>query len=589
MSNYYCQNCGEKSTALFAKRASDFRKNYKKIKDEEISVCQRCKDCFEKSEKSLQEILSLEDKSKLILGGPGTGKTFLFKNVIESLPEKTNILVITFIKNLAIDLKKQLSEISNRKVEVRTLHGFCKNFLLSKIHPYEYFPKSSRIIVDDASLLGFDFKEKEISRALVNLEKNNDGVKFYLSRSAYYNSTGHEDAVYRVFLYLDENNVAIPRYSQVIVDEYQDFNLLESSLVKLIGKKNQIMIAGDDDQALYRFRFASPDFIRKLYRAKQLETFFLSFCRRCTSILIEATSAFIPNAKGKGLLNERIMEKEFKCYWPDKFSDSKKYEKIFLGKCSADSIVSRHINEKILSIVEDENIQPSEKDEPEFLIIGPSRISHYLQRANETLLKDERINKDIFEIEFKKEFKEFSIDEGYKLIRKDRNSNLGWRVVMYKDRVDFSLEKYKEIIRESLKGKPIVELLPEKYITEHREKINNVSLEEDESPEISLDKKIKIKLTTYLGAKGLSANHVFVLGLENGIFPEDPNEISDDEACQFIVLLTRARKSLRILSVDKRFNKKLKRKVSSLSIFVHMIPERFFEINKITASNFNKL
>ena len=588
MSNYCCQNCGEISTTLFMRKASDFSKNYKGIRDGNISICQRCEDCFEGSEKSLKEILSSDHKKKLILGGPGTGKTFLFKNVIENLPKNTNILVITFINNLVNDLKKQLSKISNRKVEVRTLHGFCKNFLLREIHLYEYFPELPRIIEDDAFLLEFDFKEGKFNRALVNLEKVNDGIKFYLSRSTYYNSVGHDDAVYRVFLYLSENNIVIPQYSQVIVDEYQDFNFLESSLIELIGQENKIIIAGDDDQALYRFKSASSDFIRRLYHDEHFKNLFLPFCRRCTSVLVGAANGFISSAKEKGLLDGRI-EKEFKCYWTDNFFNSRKYPKIFLGKCSADSVVSKYIKEKILSTVKEENIQPSEKDEPEFLIVGPPRIPHYLQEVNDSLVKDKMIDKNIFNIEFKKELQRLSIDEGYEFIKKDSNSNLGWRIVMYKDRIDTSLEKDKEIISKSLNGKSIIDLLPERYINRHREKVKNISLMETESPEDSLDRKIKIKLTTYLGAKGLSANHVFVLGLENGIFPKDPNNISDDEACQFIVLLTRARKSLSILSVDKRFNKKFKRRIVTLSSFISMVPGRFFKIKNVNASNFNKL
>lgn len=588
MSNHYCQNCGEKSTTLFIKRASDFRKNCKNIKHGEISVCQRCKDCFEESEKSIQEILSSEYKNKLILGGPGTGKTFLFKNVIENLPKDSNVLVITFINNLVDDLEKRLNEISDRKIEVRTLHSFCRNFLLREIHLYEYFPELPRIIEDDTSLLELDFSGRKVNRAFINLEKESEGLKFYLSRSTYYNSVGHDDAVYRVSLHLSENNTAIPEYSQVIVDEYQDFNSLESSLIGLIGQKNKIMIAGDDDQALYRFKSASPDSIRRLYREEQFKNLFLPFCRRCTSVLVEAASAFISNAKEKELLDGRI-EKEFKCYWPDRFLDSKKYKNMFLGKCSADSVVSKHINEKILSIIKEENMQPSEKGEPEFLIIGPPRISHYLREVNEDLLKDKRIDKDIFEIEFKKESKKLSTNEGYEFIKKHSNSNLGWRIVMYKNRIDSSLKKDREIIRKTLNGKPIIDLLPEEYTDKHRKKIENISLTENEGSKDSSDKKIIIKLTTYLGAKGLSANHVFVLGLENGIFPKDPNNISDDEICQFIVLLTRARKSLRILSVDKRFSRKLKRRINNLSTFVSMIPERFLKIRNMNASNFDKL
>lgn len=588
MSNYYCQNCGEKSTALFIQKASDFRKNCKNIKKGEISVCQLCRDCFKGSKKSLQEILSSDYKNKLILGGPGTGKTFIFKNVIESLPENTNILVITFINNLVVDLERRLSKISNRKIEARTLHGFCKNFLLRKIHRYKYFPELPKIIENDFSLLGSDFNKKGFSRALVNLQEEKGGVKNYLSRSKYYNSVSHDDAVYRVLLYLRENNEAIPKYSQLIVDEYQDFNLLESSLVELIGQRNKTIIAGDDDQALYRFKFASPDFIRKLSRDDQFKKFFLPFCFRCTSVLVRATNDFISNARKKGLLKQRI-KKDFSCYWPDRFLDSKKYQNIFLGKCSVYSIVFKHINEKILSIIKEEKIEPSEKDEPEFLIVGPPRRAHFLQKVNESLEKDKRIDKNIFEIEYKKEPDKFSIKEGYEFIREDSNSNIGWRIVMYKDPVDPSLTKDKEIIRKSFNGKSIIDLLPKKYINKHKKRVENISLTETEEAENTSGKKIKIKLTTYLGAKGLSANHVFILGLEDGIFPKDSNNISNDEACQFMVLLTRARKTLRILSVGSKYNRKLNQSVDNLSSFISMIPRKYFDIKDINALNYSKI
>ena len=584
----YCQNCGVKSTNLSVLKANDFPENCNNIQDGDIFVCERCKNCLNESKDSLEKILFSDHKNKLILGGPGTGKTFLFRHVIENLPENTDILVITFINNLVEDLEKQFSKISDRDIKVRTLHGFCKGFLLHEIHQYEYFPELPQIIENDVSLLELNFKEKNISREFTNLKKEGEEIKFYLSRSDYYNSVGHDDTVYRVFSYLSENNEAIPKYSQVIVDEYQDFNLLESSLIELIAKRNMIIIAGDDDQALYRFKSASPEFIRNLYQNQQFKHFFLPFSRRCPSVLVEAANAFISIAKKRGLLHGRI-EKEFKCYWPDKFLDSIKHPFIFLGKFSADSVVSKYIKERIISIIKEENIQPSEKEEPEFLIIGPPRISHYLKEANETLVKDNRLDQNIFEIEYKKESKRLSINEGYEFIRKNTKSNIGWRIIMYKDPVDPDLKKNKEIIRKSLNGESIVNLLPESYINKHRERADKLSLEETKIPDEAPDKKIKIKLTTYLGAKGLSANHVFVLGLENGVFPKDPNNISDDEVCQFIVLLTRARKSLNIL-VSKRFDRIIRRSVDRLSSFVSMIPRQFLKIrDNIKASDLSPL
>lgn len=571
----YCQNCGRKTSKLFELNATDFRKNYKNIQKGKILACPLCKEFLDENKECLEKILFSDHKNKLVLGGPGTGKTFLFKAIIENLPMGSDILVITFINNLADELEEQLGEISNRDIKVRTLHGFSKNFLLSKINPYKYFPEITKIIEDDASLLGINYKDKKANQEFTNL-KEGEEVKFYLSRSEYYNSVGHDDTVYRVFSYLRENNESIPQYAQVIVDEYQDFNLLESGLIDLFTQKNMTVIAGDDDQALYRFKSASPEFIRKLYSEKEFINFFLPFCRRCSSVLVNSTNAFIFNAKKRGLLKNRI-EKEFRCYWPEKFAESKNYPFIFLGKFSTDSVISRFIKEKILFFIEKEKIQPSDKKEAEFLIIGPQEISHYLKRVNDSLIEDGRFNQDSFEIEYKKKLKILSISEGYEFIKENLKSNIGWRIVMYKDPVDPSFKKDKEIIKKSLEGNSIIDFLPEEYLNKHREKIEKFSFKEAESLGDSSDKKIRIKLKTYLKAKGLSANHVFVLGLENGILPKNPNDISNDEVCQFIVLLTRSRKSLDLL-ISKRFDEKMCRRVDRFSSFVDMIPKKFFKI-----------
>ncbi len=585
MSNLNCQNCEGTTSDLYKLRANDFRNNCKNIHEGDIYVCQNCKDCFNESEESLQKILSSDDKQKLVLGGPGTGKTYLFENIIESLPKESNVLVITFINNLVEDLEKRLNNISDHEIRVRTLHSFCKSFLLQNIHPFEYLPELPKIIARDAFLLEMDYEEKNATRDFINL-KEGEETKFYLSRSEYYNSVSHDDAVLRVFNYLCENEDAIPQYSQIIIDEYQDFNLLESSLIELLAKKNMIIIAGDDDQSLYRFKSASPQFIRKLYREEQFTNFYLPFCRRCSLVLVRATNAFILNAKKRGLLSDRIEEKEFECYWPDKFIDSHNYPFIFLGKFTRDSVVLKFIKEKILSIIKKENIQPSEEKEAEFLIVGPPRISQYLKNMYSSLTEDTRFDPGIFEIEHKKELIKFSINEGYRLIKDDMKSNLGWRIVMYMDPIDPTFEMDKEIISMSLDGELLIDLLPEEYISQHIEKANCISQEDVENSEDIPDKKIKIKLTNYLGAKGLSSNHVFILGLENNILPKNPYDITDDEICQFIVLLTRARKSLDIL-VSKRFDRRLLKPVDRLSCFISMIPRQVFKFkHDINASNY---
>lgn len=56
-----------------------------------------------------------------------------------------------------------------------------------------------------------------------------------------------------------------------------------------------------------------------------------------------------------------------------------------------------------------------------------------------------------------------------------------------------------------------------------------------------------VKMTSFEGSKGLSAQHVFILGLQEGDLPRDAANISDLEVCKFVVALTRTRKQCQVL------------------------------------------
>ena len=77
-------------------------------------------------EEAVQRILKSNSRRKLIVAGPGTGKTTLFKKLLESSPgDRKSRLVLTFITNLRDELEKVLSDLAN----VSTLHGYCQALL----------------------------------------------------------------------------------------------------------------------------------------------------------------------------------------------------------------------------------------------------------------------------------------------------------------------------------------------------------------------------------------------------------------------------------------------------------------------------
>jgi len=78
---------------------------------------------------AIERVVTSTSPKKLIVAGPGAGKTTLFKQLLKVAPgESNNRLVLTFINSLKDDLETQLSEYA----KVATLHAYCFGLLHRK-------------------------------------------------------------------------------------------------------------------------------------------------------------------------------------------------------------------------------------------------------------------------------------------------------------------------------------------------------------------------------------------------------------------------------------------------------------------------
>ena len=515
-----------------------------------VSSCVRAADgyskaMFEDLEAQLRAasvaILSSVARKKVVVAGPGTGKTFLFRQILERIGEQDRALVLTFINNLKNDLDKDLGQLAR----VFTFHGYCRHLLHQRpplrhglTERFEYFPPL-------ASLVKRDWEVSEGTDAppftsLMRELEQPEITEFYLNRADYYDAVGFDDSVFRVYSRLCEDPEQIAQYEAVLVDEYQDFNRLEAAFIDLLASRSPALIAGDDDQALYSMRSSSPRYIREAHGGGDYQPFALPFCMRCTEPVVGAVNDIIVRAQGKGFLAGRI-PKPYRYYPPKKGSDSQQYPRIRLVDVSAQSLrvnyFGRYIEQQIQRIAEAEVAESRNDGFPTVLIIGPRQ---YLRQVRDYLQEHGfpcGLSEDSDPMELDGE-------DGLRMLREQPGSNLGWRVIVETDAPAFA----NDVIRASLpRDRSIVDLLPSEYRDAMLRRANELPAEEEPANEVPAETGPTIRLTSFEGSKGLSAQHVFILGLQEGDMPRNAAQPSDIDICKFLVALTRTRKQCHLL------------------------------------------
>lgn len=112
-----------------------------------------------------------------------------------------------------------------------------------------------------------------------------------------------EDQKYWTWLDLEEDlkqkkfTTGIHRFDHILVDEFQDVNCLDLCLLQAIAKinKSELVVVGDDDQAIYEWRGASPEFILKPeeYVGADYQTYILSRNYRSPRNIVELSQKLI--------------------------------------------------------------------------------------------------------------------------------------------------------------------------------------------------------------------------------------------------------------------------------------------------------
>ena len=523
---------------------------------------------------AVDRVLASRSAKKLVVAGPGAGKTTLFGRLLDQAPGTVDDrLVLTFINNLKSDLERGLGD----RARVSTLHGYCQSLLHKTAQlrggltaDFVCYPGLAALIKRDWEWLKAAPSPKFVD-LMRSLACEAEQEAFYVSRGDFYDAVDFDDSVYRVCRGLSVAPELIPAHALVLVDEFQDFNRMEAEIIGLLSRGSSIVIAGDDDQALYSvLRGASWDHIRAHYAGEDYEVFQLPFCMRCPEVIVGAINDITTRAAAEGKLEGRI-EKPFRYFPPVKEVDSRENPYIDLVRTSVQSgpanYFGRYVEQLIRAVPEADYEKAAEKFEPCILVIGSAP---YLPQVRAYLVEVGLLPPGTADDQQDREL-------GLEMIHQNPGSNLGWRIVLaYADQ---ALARA-AVQHSAARAVPLGEVLSEDFKKAILDEANALAAKRVAAAQEEVatsDALPRVLLTSFEGSKGLSAQHVVLVGLHDGDLPRQPAAISDIEICKFLVGLTRTKKKCTIVAA-RRFGQ-IAKTLSTLVGWIHSDRLNHVEIN----------
>lgn len=280
----------------------------------------------------------------LVIAGAGSGKTKVLTHKIAYLigekgARPWDILAITFTNKAANEMKQRITDLIGddaKDIWMGTFHSICVRILRRFIDRIGF--ESSFIIFDtsdqktlikgcmkdlaiDDKLLNDRAIQSEISNVKNEMlepeqyavrakgdfrkEKISSVYTLYQKRLKENNAIDFDDIINYTIKILMENPDVLEYYSNkfkyVLVDEYQDTNKAQFTLVTLLASKNgNITVVGDNDQGIYSFRGADISNILNFERDFQgTKIIKLEQNYRCTGNILKAANAVIKNNEVK--------------------------------------------------------------------------------------------------------------------------------------------------------------------------------------------------------------------------------------------------------------------------------------------------
>lgn len=247
-----------------------------------------------------RKVVESIDPFIFLLAGAGSGKTRVIveriKRLIENGVDPNEILAITFTRKASLEMKERLSGVN---VSIHTFHQLAYITLKEKRKMnFELVDeKTTKIYRDEELLLISNYKNSMFKH------KKPKVYDAYQKALLNQNMMDFDDLLIELLRVLKEDPNLIS-YAYICVDEFQDTNLLQYTLLKKITlKKTNIFAVGDPDQSIYQFRGATPQIIDQYIREYKAKVYQLKLNYRSDQSIIHAANRLIKH-------NNRLFKKE---------------------------------------------------------------------------------------------------------------------------------------------------------------------------------------------------------------------------------------------------------------------------------------
>jgi len=293
-----------------------------------------------------QNVIAHRNGPMQVIACAGSGKTTTISRMIAEMVndrsakiDRNSIVAFTFTENAAnqlkVSIKKEMEKVSEDpnlgEMFIGTIHKFCKELLnryvpetlsyevlsenalpafvfqharkigISSLPPAHSNALSKKVgwFINDANMV----RRENYVNALSTIEDRNasafhNAFRRFRILLDQYHFFDFEELIYRTVKLLERDPAVLKdvrsKYRYIVVDEYQDIDAAQERLIRLLaGESGNIVVVGDDDQAIYRWRGAQVENFLTFAERHGIEPVRLEGNFRSSDLIIELSRNFI--------------------------------------------------------------------------------------------------------------------------------------------------------------------------------------------------------------------------------------------------------------------------------------------------------